>query len=202
MVVVSRLCKQAEALEIFSLCVNNHIRIEPEWVPRELNELADYYSRLGDHDDWMLNPAVFSWLDTIWGPHTIDRFANAANTQLDRFNSRFWSPGSEAVDAFTCDWADANNWWFPPIYLLPRVIRHAQNSKAKGTLVVPQWLSSPFWPLLFPNGTDPADFVTCWLELPGSAELILPGPSGANLFNGIPNTPVLAIWLDCSQPAS
>ena len=91
------------------MCVNNHIRIEPEWVPRELNELADYCSRLGDHDDWMLNPAVFSWLDAIWGSHTINRFANAANAQLDQFNSRFWSPGSEAVDAFTCDWADANN---------------------------------------------------------------------------------------------
>ena len=34
-------------------------------------------------DDWMLNP----WLDTIWGPHTIDRFANAGNVQL---HSRFW----------------------------------------------------------------------------------------------------------------
>ena len=59
---------QVEALGIFSLCVNNHIRIEPEWIPREENELADYYSRMVDYDDWMLNPEVFNWLDTIWGP--------------------------------------------------------------------------------------------------------------------------------------
>ena len=100
---------QAEALGIFSLCVNNYIRIEPEWIPREQNELADYYSRLVDYDDWMLNPVVFAWLDNLWGPHTIDRFANSWNTQLERFNSRFWAPGSEAVDAFTCTWVDENN---------------------------------------------------------------------------------------------
>ena len=50
---------QAEALGIFSLCVNNYIQIEPEWIPREQNELADYFSHLVGHDDWMLNPSVF-----------------------------------------------------------------------------------------------------------------------------------------------
>ena len=43
------------------------------------------------------------------GPHTVDRFSGLDNAQLDRFNSRFWTPGTEAVDAFTCDWADDNN---------------------------------------------------------------------------------------------
>jgi len=32
---------------------------------------------------------------------TIDRFASYYNTQLPRFNSRFWNPSSEGVDAFT-----------------------------------------------------------------------------------------------------
>ena len=84
------------------MCVNNYIHIEPEWIPREQNQLADYYSRIIDHDDWMLNPAVFGWLDSLWGPHTIDRFANSVNAQVVRYNSRFWIPGSEAMDAFTC----------------------------------------------------------------------------------------------------
>ena len=51
-------------------------------------------------------------------PHTIDRFANSFNHQLARFNSRFGDPGAEAVDAFTCDWANENNWWCPPLYLV------------------------------------------------------------------------------------
>ena len=109
---------QAEALSIFSICLKQHIRIEPEWIPRERNALADYISRLVDYDDWTLNPGIFSMLDAMWGPHTIDRFANSFNHQLVRFNSRFGDPGAEAVDAFTCDWANENNWWCPPLYLV------------------------------------------------------------------------------------
>ena len=184
---------QAEALAIFAVCMNNSIHIEPEWIPREHNQLADYYSRIIDHDDWMLNPIAFGRLDSLWGPHTVDRFANSINAQVVRFNSRFWSPGSEAVDAFTCDWGEDNNWWCPPVHLVPRVIRHAQNTNAKGTLVVPQWVSSPFWPLLFPDGTSPATFVKEWLELPRTENLIMPGSQGASLFKGLPNTPVLAL---------
>ena len=188
---------QAEALSIFRACIDTNIRIEPEWIPREENDLADYYSRVVDYDDWMLNPMVFQWLDGLWGPHSIDRFASPENSQTERFNSRFWAPGTEAVDAFTCAWDEENNWWVPPLHLIPRVIRHAQSTKAKGTLIIPQWVSSPFWPLLFPNGIDPAGFIVAWTELPLIDELILPGRSGSNLFKGSPNTPVLGIRLDC-----
>ena len=130
----------------------------------------------------MLNPAVFNWLDGLWGPHSIDRFANPINAQLERFNSRYCSPGSEAVDAFTCNWREENNWWCPPVYLIPRVIRHAQNVHCKGTLVVPQWVSSPFWPLLFPDDVNPGKSVVGITELPGNEALILPGQMGQNLF--------------------
>ena len=43
---------------------------------------------------------LFNWLDRLFGPHSVDLFANPDNAQLDQFNSRFWSLGSEAVDAF------------------------------------------------------------------------------------------------------
>ena len=116
--------------------------MEPEWIPREQNKLADYLSQLVEYNDWMLNPEVFSALDAEWGLHTVDRFANSVNNQLVRFNSWYWEPGTEAVDAFTCSWGDENNWLCPPVHLVPRVIRHAQNSSAKGTLIIPQWVSS------------------------------------------------------------
>ena len=35
---------QVEALAIFAACVNECIRLEPEWIPREENEKADYLS--------------------------------------------------------------------------------------------------------------------------------------------------------------
>ena len=144
----------------------------------------------------MLNPLLFQWLVRIWGPHTIDRFASPGNAQLNRFNSRFYSPGAEAVDAFTCSWTEDNNWWVPPVHLVPRVIRHAQNTKSQGTLVIPKWLSSPFWPLLFPDGSGPAEFVAAWIELPLYDELILPGILGSSLFKSTPNTAMIAMRLE------
>ena len=57
----------------------------------------------------MLNSEVFQELDAGWGPHNINRFADEYNSQLKRFNSCYWSLGTEAVDTFTCDWERENN---------------------------------------------------------------------------------------------
>lgn len=144
----------------------------------------------------MLNPEVFAKLNAKFGPHIVDRFADVHNKQLDRFNSRFWSPGTEAVDSFTCNWEGENNWLCPPGYLIPRVILHAKKTNAYGTLIVPCWHSAPFWLILYPNGVTPAKFIQEVMELPQQEGLFLPQRSGAVLFKGVPNTKVLALCLD------
>ena len=78
----------------------------------------------------MLNPEVFQELDTRWGPHTANRFVDGFNSQWERFNSCYWCPGTEAVYTFTCDWGGENSWWCPPLYLIPRLIRHAEGTRA------------------------------------------------------------------------
>ena len=192
---------QEIAVNILSVLMGRAIRLEMAWVPREENQQADYLSRLIDHDDWMVNPFIFQWLDSVWGPHTIDRFATHYNRQLARYNSRFWNPESEAVDAFTCNWEEENNWLCPPVYLIPRVLRHAANCKAVATLVVPHWPSAPYWPMLCPDGTHLAGFVHRWLDIPHMINVTLPGRRGANLFKaGQPNTGVLALRLDFMLP--
>ena len=137
---------QVLSADLFKLALSYEILLEPEWNPRSENELADYVSRIVDFDDWMINPKWFRLIESKWGVHTIDRFASSHNTQVAQFNSRFWDFGSEAVDAFTVDWKGENNWLCPPAYLVPRVIRHAQNCASEGTLVVPYWRSAAFWP--------------------------------------------------------
>ena len=59
---------QKEALLVFTLCVTYNISIEPEWIPSEKNELADFISHIQDWDDWQLNPSVFASLQIKWGP--------------------------------------------------------------------------------------------------------------------------------------
>ena len=64
---------QVEALRVLKACICYNIRLEPEWITRDRNQLADYYSHI----------------------------ASSYNKQVERFNSRFAYPATEAVDAVT-----------------------------------------------------------------------------------------------------
>ena len=139
---------QDGAVAIFELCFSHNIKLEMEWIPRSLNEYADTISRLVDYDDWSLDPHLFQMLDACWGPHSVDCFASPENKKVERFHSRSWSPGCEAVDTFTVNWCYEVNWWVPPPYPICRTIRHASSCRAKGTLIVPLLKSASFWPVL------------------------------------------------------
>ena len=56
---------QEEALEIYAMAIKWQIRIEPEWIPRELNQRADLLSHMLDRDDWSMHPMVFQRLE-LW----------------------------------------------------------------------------------------------------------------------------------------
>jgi len=83
----------------------------------------------------------------------------------------------------------------PPTVFGPSAAK-ACITRAKGTLVIPKWVSAPFGPLIFPDGTNPAQFVKEVRELPRVEGLFVEGRSGCNLFKGIPNTPVIALRLN------
>ena len=44
---------------IHEVCEQNRISIQPAWVPRHQNKVADSLSRVADKDDWGLNKEVF-----------------------------------------------------------------------------------------------------------------------------------------------
>ena len=97
------------ALDISYFCRTYNIALIPRWVPRELNACADAISHIVDFDECYTTPEFFADLDRLWGQHRVDRFANAANAHLPRFNRRFRVPGTEAVDAFSISWNGDNN---------------------------------------------------------------------------------------------
>ena len=130
------------ALEIFSSCATNSTSLEMKWIPRDLNTVADCLSRIIDFDDYALNYDIFRMLDVRWGPHSGDRFTCNYNTKLAHFNSRFYQPGTEAVDIFTQDWKYENNWLVLPVSLIVRVMNHLKLCEAEGSIVVPVWKSS------------------------------------------------------------
>ena len=70
-----------------------------------------FLSRVLDYDDGRIKRDYFLMVEGKWGPHSVGRFANHENTQLSRFNSTFWYPGTEAIDAFSVSWAGESNWF-------------------------------------------------------------------------------------------
>ena len=124
-----------------------------EWVPRELNIRADFLSHVSaiDHHAYSLREELFAYLDGLWGPHTVDRFASAENRQpllppnAGRFCSHFFHPEAEWTDAFTLPWGGENNWIFPPVHLVGEALHHLRASRAVGTLVVPEAPWASWW---------------------------------------------------------
>ena len=191
---------QKVALTIFEICVLNNISLYIHWIPREENQRADALSRIIDVDDWGISFEFFEFLNSMWGPFTIDRFANLSNTKLQRFNSLYWNPRTCAVDAFSCNWRGENNWLVPPVSLASKCINHLVSCRAMGTLVVPKWHSSAFWPLLFKQNLDYVSYVRDVLEFHESERIFVAGNNVNSLFaNGNFHGKVIAVRLDASD---
>ena len=77
-------------MAIFEVCFKHGIKLEVDWVPRSLNERADFISRIIDHDDWIIiDGCIFQAINFSWSPHSVDCFASQENANLPRFHSRF-----------------------------------------------------------------------------------------------------------------
>ena len=138
-----------------------------------------------ESNDWGISEATFRWLDSRWGPHSIDRFAASYNAKVARFNAKFWMPGVEAVDAFAQTWTGENNWLVPPPSLALKVLRKLEVDRACGTLIVPLWRSAIFWPVLCPDGVHFGEAIVDWVDVVKFHGWVVPGRSAANdMFNG------------------
>ena len=64
------------ACRIFDICIRSGIHLEVQWIPRTMNQQADYIIRFIDTDDWQLTDEFFLFLDGCWEAHSVDCFAN------------------------------------------------------------------------------------------------------------------------------
>ena len=162
-----------------------------------MNEKADYLSRCFDVDDWSVNDGVFTHLERVWGPHSVDRFATHFNNKCVRFNSKWWVPGTEAVDCLKQRWASEANWIVPPPKLVVECVQNLVSEGCTGTLVVPNWPSAPFWPLIVNNDGQYKSFVIANYMF-SVKDGIVPGRGNNGIFADINSTfDVLALQLDC-----
>ena len=104
-----------------------------------LNGQADRLSRLSCAYEWRLHPKVLQFLDTVWGPDHVDRFATMTNAQFPVYNSFRNDPMSLGVDALAQDLAGTNSFCYPPWRLIPRILDKMDHCNAQATLIVPEW---------------------------------------------------------------
>ena len=110
---------QALAEDIYELTIKHSIVLQVKWIPRHKSQIADALSKSYDFDDWETTDTLFHYLNSLWGPFTIDRFADNKNAKLKKFNSKFCCPDTSHIDAFTIGWENGNNYLVPPTYLVP-----------------------------------------------------------------------------------
>ncbi|MEW8544359.1 MAG: reverse transcriptase domain-containing protein [Candidatus Thiodiazotropha sp.] len=169
------------AFEIFNVCICKSIHLHMEWIPRSENSIADYFSRIEDHDDWGISVHILHMLQCKFGTLSIDWFASDHNAKLARFFSRFWNPFCLGVDAFTETWTFEFGLFVPPITLVTRVIKKMIVDRATGVLVIPCWRSAPFWPILCPDGKFIPNVID-WFDLPTSKEFYTRCKNGRGMF--------------------
>ena len=126
---------QSIALENFKLCLKHDIELTTQWIPREYNLISDSISKYIDYDDWGVDFETFNFVQNKFGKFTFDRFASSTSRKLEKFNSKFFCPGTQGVDAFTFEWSTEFNRICPPISLIGDALRHLCNCKGKDVMV-------------------------------------------------------------------
>ena len=135
---------QLITFEIFKHCLKYDIELTTQWIPK-----TKYIcSKFVDYNDWGIDFETFNFIQEKFGKFTIDRFSSNTNRKLDHFNSKYFCPDTGGVDAFTMNWSNHFNWLCPPITLIGETLRHMKICHAKGVLLIPEWKSAYYWPLL------------------------------------------------------
>ena len=104
---------QLLAENIYKTSVAKNIRLSITWIPRDQNKVADSLCKIIDYDDWTTTTQVFKHLASILGPFTY-RLADNFNLKLPRFNSKYWRPDSENVNALEFSWENEKELFSSP----------------------------------------------------------------------------------------
>ena len=138
------------ALRLWEQAASRDITIlTPHWIPTEENSAADFLSRHNmSHWEIMLDREMFSAiLEHFNLQPMLDVFTSQSTAQLSRFMSWERDPQAVGQDAMIQPW-DPVSYLFPPVPLLPKVIRRIKDQGIRAILVCPRWPSALWWGLM------------------------------------------------------
>ncbi|XP_073406146.1 uncharacterized protein [Dendrobates tinctorius] len=160
----------SSAARILNLAENYFLSLSALHIRGESNQKADFLSRHTlRQGEWCLNRKVFRDIVAAWGQPEVDLFATRENRQIKTFASLSPSDHPDILDAFLVPWNFNLAYAFPPLILLPQVIRKIRDDKARIILIAPFWPKRPWFSWLqIMSITDP------WILL--TANLLSQGP--------------------------
>jgi hypothetical protein len=172
------------------------IVIVPVWTPREQERarVADIGSKFSlDSDEWSVDRSVLHSVFAAAGFFpTVDCFATVFNTVCFKFFSRDFSPDAVAVNFFVQSLV-AEELYFccPPVNLIVPCFRKLCGAGAvRALLLVPEWPSAGFWPVLFPDGRLHPVFTHVWRFKPS---FFFANQATSNVFVRNPSFSMLAL---------
>ncbi|KAJ1116790.1 hypothetical protein NDU88_004996 [Pleurodeles waltl] len=132
------LCR--EALRLWSWAMDHQICLIANHLAGVLNVRADSLSRhfSADHE-WRLHPDQVRLIFQRWGFPRIDLFATRENAHCPLFCSLQYPMQGALGDAFQITWCGQLLYAFPPIPLIPRVLRKIRQDRALVILIAPDW---------------------------------------------------------------
>ncbi|XP_077111651.1 uncharacterized protein LOC143767303 [Ranitomeya variabilis] len=135
------------------------------------NTTADFLSRNTlRQGEWSLNGSIFNLIVERWGQPEVDLFATKENRKVAQFCSLNPRENPLSVDALLIDWNFRLAYAFPPLSLLPLVVRKIRKDKATVIIIAPFWPRRTWFPCLRAMSiSDP------WV-LPDIPDLLSQGP--------------------------
>ncbi len=129
--VSKRLCVLANDLLVWA---QNYLRsLKATHLPGKMNRGADMLSRNNvSSEEWMLHPLVVQRICETFGRAWVDLF-------LSKDNSHCLICFTMSMDALAHEWPSLPLYAFPPVALLPQVLRRVREQWHKLILIAPLW---------------------------------------------------------------
>jgi hypothetical protein len=130
---------------ILDLCHQRSIRLQAVYIPGKENVAADNLSRLYDSTDCRLSPTVFRQIcEYLHFFPTLDAFASRWNAQCLRYYSLNREASAIGMNGLYHSWkGESGVYAYPPIPLIPRVLRKAVEERVPLLLITPDWETLP-----------------------------------------------------------
>jgi len=187
---------QNVVLEIKLLEKDLHLVIVPVWTPREHERIliADLGSKFSlNTDEWSLDRSILSsvFAQARFLPG-VDCFATQQNAVVPNFFSRLFDSQAAGINFFAQTLLPSVNYFCcPPISLIIPCVRKLEAlPHVSFLLLVPEWPSANFWPILFPHRRPiwpKADIFST------QASFFFANCASSKVFSARPNFSMLAI---------